>query len=96
LPESISHINVSINWFIRKTDSIGPSSRYEPASNDALDDVDSFPALQIQIAARTRVLPMDRFRRRYAMRPESDAASISIPSVLALRARWAPCGMLLR
>jgi energy-coupling factor transporter ATP-binding protein EcfA2 len=75
LPESISHINVSINWFIRKSDPVGPSSRYEPASNDALDDVDSFPALQIQIAARTRVLPLDRFRRRYAMRPESDAAS---------------------
>ncbi|MFB1489299.1 MULTISPECIES: ATP/GTP-binding protein [unclassified Thiocapsa] len=75
LPESISRINVNINWFIRKSDPMGPSMRFEPASSDALDDVDSFPALQIQIAARTRVIPLDKFPRRYAMRPEPDVAS---------------------
>jgi energy-coupling factor transporter ATP-binding protein EcfA2 len=77
LPEAISRINVSINWFTIKADPIRPSSRYELAPSDALDVVDSFPALQIQTAARTRVLELDRsrdrLRRRYAMRPEPDA-----------------------
>jgi hypothetical protein len=50
---------------------------YEPASGDFFDDVDGFPALDLDIAGRKRVVPLDRLNRRFPMRPEPDAAPVS-------------------
>jgi hypothetical protein len=76
LPSSISRISASINWFVRKSDSERQSFSYEPASADLFDDADSFPALDLDIAGRKRVVPLDRFQRRFPMRAETDTAPV--------------------
>ena len=76
LPVSISRVSASINWFIRKTDSERQGFLYEPASGDMFDDVDSFPALNLDIAGRKRVVPLDRFQRRFPNRADADAAPV--------------------
>lgn len=77
LPASISRINANINWFIRKTDPDRQMVSYEPASGDMFDDVDGFPALDMDIAGRKRVVPLDRLQRRFPMRGEADTGPIS-------------------
>lgn len=72
LPASISRISASINWFIRKTDSERQAYSYEPASGDLFEDVDSFPALDLDIAGRKRVVPLDRLQRRISMRADAE------------------------
>lgn len=79
LPASISSIKANINWFIRKSDPDRQSFSYESASGDLLDDVDAFPALELDISGRKRVVPLDRFPRRFPMRSEAD--SVPVPCV---------------
>jgi hypothetical protein len=77
LPPSISSLRASINWFIKKSDPDGRTWSLEPASGDSFDDVDGFPALDLDIAGRKRVVPLDRLSRRFPLRPEADAVPVS-------------------
>ncbi len=77
LPASISSITANINWFIRKSDPDRRTWSLEPASGDLFDDVDGFPALDLDIAGRKRVVPLDRLSRRFPLRPEADAVPVS-------------------
>jgi len=79
LPPSISRIQANIHWFVRKTDPDRQAISYEPASGDLFDDVESFPALDLDIAGRKRVVPLDRLQRRMPMRAEADV--IPVPCV---------------
>ncbi len=76
LPPPISRINVRINWFVRKNDPDRQAYSYEPASSDLFDDAESFPALDLDIGGRKRVIPLDRFQRRFPVRTEADAAPV--------------------
>lgn len=71
LPAPISRISARINWFIRKTDPERQATSYELASSDSFD-VDAFPALDMDIANRKRIVTLDRFQRRFPMRAEPD------------------------
>jgi hypothetical protein len=73
LPASMSRMSANINWFIRKTDPDRQGFAYEPMGSDLFDDVDGFPALDLDIAGRKRIVPLDRLQRRFPIRPESDA-----------------------
>lgn len=77
LPPSVSRISAGINWFIRKPDTDRQVFSYEPASGGLFDDVDGFPALDLDIAGRKRVVPLDRLQRRYPMRGEADSIPVS-------------------
>lgn len=72
LPTSISRIAVSIGWFIRRSDPERQSVSYEPAAADLFGDVDGFPALDLDIGGRQRIVPLDRLQRRFPLRPEAD------------------------
>jgi hypothetical protein len=72
LPTSISRIAVSIGWFIRRSDPERQSVSYEPAAADLFGDVDGFPALDLDIGGRQRIVPLDRLQRRFTVRPEVD------------------------
>lgn len=76
LPASMSRMTANINWFIRKADPARQGFSYEPMSGDVFDDVDGFPALDLDIAGRKRIVPLDRLQRRSPIRPESDAAPV--------------------
>lgn len=76
LPASISRISANINWFVRKIDSERQGISYESASGDMFDDVDSFPALDMDIAGRKRIIPFDRLQRRYPMRADSESSPV--------------------
>lgn len=76
LPASVSRIKANIQWFVRKTDPDRQAVSYEPASGDLFDDVEAFPALDLDIAGRKRVLPLDRLQRRFPMRGEADIAPV--------------------
>lgn len=77
LPPSISKISAGINWFVRKTDPDRQRISYEPATGDLFEDVDGFPALDIDISGRKRIVPLDRFQRRYPMHTEVDSSPVS-------------------
>ncbi len=77
LPPAISRIAASIGWFIRRSDPDRQAVSYEPAATDLFGDVDAFPALDLDIGGRQRVVPLDRVQRRFPMRPEADATSFS-------------------
>lgn len=80
LPPAISRILASIHWFVHKTDPDRRVMSYEPASGDPFDDIESFPALDLDISGRKRVMPLHRFQlRRLPMRAEADG--ISVPCV---------------
>ncbi|MEW6037045.1 MAG: AAA family ATPase [Pseudomonadota bacterium] len=73
LPASISRIHAKINWFVRKEDPDRQGYSLEQATGDSFDDVDAFPALDLDISGRKRIVPLDRLQRRFPMRPEPDA-----------------------
>lgn len=76
LPLPVSRITAKINWFVKKMDPDRQAfSSYEPASSDLFDDVDSFPALDLDIGGRKRVIPLDRFQRRIFSRVEAEVTS---------------------
>jgi len=78
LPPAISRIAASIGWFIRRADPDRQAVSYEPAATDLFGDVDAFPALDLDIGGRQRVVPLDRLQqRRFPMRPEADATSFA-------------------
>lgn len=80
LPPTISRIQAGIHWFVRKTDPERRVISYEAASGDLFDDIESFPALDLDISGRKRVVPLDWFQqRRLPMRAEADG--ISVPCV---------------
>ena len=72
LPSPISRLSARINWFVRKTDPERQAVSYELASGDLFGDVDSFPAMDLEIGGRKRIIPLDRFVRRIAPRAEAD------------------------
>lgn len=77
LPSNIGHLTAKIGWFIRNLDSTRQVLSYEPVSSDLFDDVaESFPALDLSIGGRKRVIPLDRILRRSPHRIESDALSV--------------------
>ena len=78
LPSPISRISVRINWFVKNADPDRQAYSYEPASGDLFGDVDAFPALDLDIGGRKRVVPLrqDRFPRRFPARAEADAALV--------------------
>lgn len=77
LPASVSRIAASIGWFIRRSDPDRQAFSYEPAAADLFGDVDAFPALNLDIGGRQRVVPLDRLQRRFPMRAEADATPFS-------------------
>lgn len=77
LPPAISRISASIGWFIRRSDPDRQAFSYEPAATDLFGDVDAFPALDLDIGGRQRILPLDRLQRRFPMRAEADATSFA-------------------
>lgn len=79
LPPAISRIQASIHWFVHKTDPERRVISYEPASGELFDDIESFPALDLDISGRKRIVPLDRLARRLPMRAEADG--ISVPCV---------------
>jgi len=74
LPAALSHIKAHIDWFVRKTDTERQSFSYELASKDFFDDIEAFPALDVTLTARRRIIPLDKLQRRYPMRSDADAA----------------------
>ncbi|ESQ16974.1 MAG TPA: hypothetical protein DDY14_02125 [Chromatiaceae bacterium] len=74
LPEAISRIEANIHWFVGRMDASASMQRYEPAAEDLFVDVDPFPALELNIAGRQRVVPLDRLRRRTPMRADADVS----------------------
>lgn len=74
LPEAISRIEANIHWFVGNMDAGTSGLKYEPAADDLIDDVDAFPALDLDIAGRKRVVPLDRLRRRSPMRADADVS----------------------
>lgn len=77
LPQSISRIIATINWFVTKPDTGQLPFSYEPAPGDPFDDVDSFPALHLDIAGRKRVVRLDRLLRRFPTRADADAPAVT-------------------
>ena len=71
-PEAISKIEANIHWFVRKMDAGTSGLRFEPAADDLFDEIDAFPALDLDISGRKRVVPLDRLRRRTPMRADAD------------------------
>lgn len=96
LPPSVSKISASINWFTRKSDPERGSVSYEPAAGDMFDDVESFPGLNLDIAGRKRIVPLDRLSRVSQMRLDADVAPVpcvylepfSSRSTIQLSALW--------
>lgn len=76
LPASISRIRANINWFVRKADPERQGISFELATGDLFDDVEAFPALDLDISGRKRIVPLDRFQRRLPMRTEPDPAPV--------------------
>lgn len=74
LPPAISQIAANIGWFIRRSDPDRQAFSYEPAATDLFGDVDAFPALDLNIGGRQRIVPLDRVQRRTPMRAEVDVA----------------------
>lgn len=73
LPANLSRFEARIGWFTRRPDLDRPTVSYEPAVADLFGDVDAFPALELDIAGRKRVVPLDRLQRRIP-RLEPDAS----------------------
>lgn len=75
LPPNISRIAASIGWFIRRTEPDRQAFSYERAGADLFGEVDAFPALDLDIGGRQRVVPLDRLlQRRFPMRAEADVS----------------------
>ena len=80
LPSPLSSLTAKIGWFVRNLDTARQTISFEPVSVDLFDDVaDSFPALDLTISNRKRVVPLDRFVRRLPNR--IDAESMMVPCV---------------
>jgi len=74
IPAQIRKIAVSMDWFARRADPDRKTYSYEPVQADLFDDEESFPALVLEMSARSRVVPMQRLNRRaYPIRPDPDA-----------------------
>lgn len=79
LPPAISKISACIGWFIRRSDPDRPVVSYESVMTaaDLFSELDAFPALNLDIGGRQRVVPLDRLQRRFPMRPEPDATAFA-------------------
>ena len=77
LPASMARIAANIGWFVRIADSERLGFAYEPASADLFGDEDAFPALDLTIGGRQRIVPLERVQqRRLPMRVEADTAPL--------------------
>lgn len=77
LPALLRTVSLRMDWFIRRADPDRRTFSYEPAQPELFDDVDSFPALVLEVSGRSRIVPLDRLgRRRYPMRPEAETAQM--------------------
>lgn len=77
LPSPLSSLTAKIGWFVRNLDAARQTISFEPVSGDLFDDVaDSFPALDLAISHRKRIVPLDRFMRRMPNRIEADALMV--------------------
>lgn len=75
LPKSISQVSATIGWFVRKVDPERRSNSFEPAEHDGeFEEVDAFPAVELDISGRKRVIPVERFLSRYPVRSEVEAS----------------------
>jgi hypothetical protein len=72
LPPAISRIEARIGWFIRRSDPERQVFSFEPATADLFGDVDAFPALDLRIGERSRIIPFDRLQRRGIIRSDVD------------------------
>lgn len=80
LPVQVSRIDASINWVTRKADPDRQTYSYEPVQRELFDDAESFPALVLNIAGRTRIIPLERMTRMsrsFPMRPETEPSQMS-------------------
>ncbi|MBV5322804.1 MAG: AAA family ATPase [Ilumatobacteraceae bacterium] len=73
LPPATSRLGANIDWFIRRSDPSRQAFSYERASPDLFGEMDAFPALDLDIGGRQRIVPFDRLQRRLPMRAEADA-----------------------
>ena len=77
LPASMARIAANIGWFVRIADSERLGFSYKPASADLFGGEDAFPALDLTIGGRQRIVPLERFQqRRSPMRAEADTAPL--------------------
>lgn len=82
LPSSLASLVAKIGWFARKVDPSSQVFSYEPVSPDLFEDVgESFPALDLTISDRKRVVPFDRFARREWTLHRRERDSSSLPCV---------------
>lgn len=79
LPSRVSSLKAGIGWFVRKTDEQQQTISYEPVADLFDETADSFPAIDLAIAGRKRVIPLTRFMRRPLGRVEPD--SLVVPCV---------------
>lgn len=77
LPSPFSSLTARIGWFVRNVDSARQMISYEPVTAGLFDDAEeSFPALDLSVAGRKRVVLLDRFSRRMPQRLESEALTV--------------------
>lgn len=77
LPSPFMNLSARIGWFVRNLDSARQVMSFEPVAPDLFEDVgESFPALDLSIAGRKRVIPLDRFVRRMPNRIEPDPVTV--------------------
>lgn len=82
LPSSLSSLKAKIGWFVRKVDPQRQLYSYEPVASDLFEDVgESFPALDLTIADRKRVVPFERFARVEWRAHQLERESVSLPCV---------------
>lgn len=74
-PHNTTKIKASIGWFHRKTDPERQITSYEPATGDLFEEVDSFPAFDLSVNDRKRIIPIDRVSRRNSFLRDTDTAS---------------------
>lgn len=67
-----TRIDARVGWFVRRSDPDRQTFSYERASADPFGDVDAFPALELTIGGRQRIVPLDRLQRRLPLRMEAD------------------------
>ncbi|WP_373769757.1 AAA family ATPase [Delftia acidovorans] len=62
-PSKINEVSGKIGWYVSRFMDNGQLS-YEAAESDLFGEVDGFPSLEIIVAGRKRVIPLERLQRR--------------------------------
>lgn len=74
LPSAISRLSAKIDWFIGRSDPDRQAISYVRANADLFGEVDAFPALDMELGGRQRVVPLDKVQRRLTFRADADSS----------------------